>query len=245
MPAGAGADTALPQPVIPATLRQRERREQMSRPPPKRRDSEQSRKLILQAALQEFSEHGHQGARVDRISARAGVSKPLIYDYFGDKDAVYAAALKEAYIQIREGERELDLESLPPAEAVRTLVRFTLNHYLQKPWFITMLSDENLRGGEVARSIAELPEVQSVLLDKLRDLLTRGAAEGVFREGVDPVEFYVSVASACWFPVSNRFTLNAVFNQPIDDAWYARRAEIAADMLLAYLAPGPKSAPSP
>jgi AcrR family transcriptional regulator len=88
---------------------------------PRRRDAEQSRKLILQAALEEFSTYGHSGARVERIADLAQVSKPLIYDYFGDKDGIYAAALKEDYVQIRQGERDLNLDDLAPDEAVRTL----------------------------------------------------------------------------------------------------------------------------
>ncbi|MCB1374923.1 MAG: TetR family transcriptional regulator, partial [Rhodobacteraceae bacterium] len=49
--------------------------------PPQRRDAERSRRAILDAALEEFSELGHAGARIDAIAARAGVSKPLIYSY--------------------------------------------------------------------------------------------------------------------------------------------------------------------
>ena len=203
----------------------------------RRRDAERSRKLILQAALEEFSEHGHSGARVDRISRRAGVSKPLIYDYFGDKDAIYAAALKEAYVQIREGEAALDLGTLAPEEAVRELVRFTMRHFLDKPWFISMLNTENLRHGETIRQIHDAAGVQSVLVERLREVLGRGGRTGVFRKDVDPVEFYVSIASLCYFPVSNRHTLKAVFHLAVDGPWFDARAEEAAEMLLLYLRP--------
>ena len=56
--------------------------------------------------------------------------------------------------------------------------------------------------------------------------------------GVDPVEFYITIASLCYFPVSNRHTLRVVFGVPIDDAWLDRKAEEAADMLIGYLSPG-------
>lgn len=205
---------------------------------PRKRDAERSRALILQAALEEFSEHGHSGARVDRIARRAGVSKPLIYDYFGDKDAIYTAALKEAYVQIREGESEIELGSLPPEEGVRALVRFTMDHFREKPWFIWMLNTENLRGGDTIRSIHGAAEIQSVLVERLGEILVRGARQGVFRDGIDPVEFYIFIASLCYFPVSNIHTLRAVFHCPVDREWLDRRAEEAADMLLAYLRPG-------
>ncbi|MFV0334860.1 MAG: TetR family transcriptional regulator [Tropicimonas sp.] len=204
---------------------------------PRRRDAEASRRAILQAALEEFAEKGHDGARIDEIALRAGVSKPLIYDYFGNKNAVYAAALREAYVQIREGEEELELDAMAPAEAIRSLVRFSALHFQEKPWFITMLNTENLRRGSTITDLKDAGEIQSVLVRKLAAVLERGAAEGVFRSGVDPVELYISIASLCYFPVSNRFTLRVVFGCPVDRAWMERCAEAASEMLLLWLAP--------
>lgn len=212
--------------------------EAKSRAPRRKRDAEQTRKAILQAALEEFSAMGHSGARVDRIAERAGTSKPMIYDYFGDKDAIYAAALREAYVQIREGERELALDTRQPEEAVRALVRFTMDHFRRKPWFIRMLNSENLRGGDTIRELHDAAGIQSLLVTQLDDILRHGARQGVFREGVDPTEFYIFVASLCWFPISNIHTVRAVFRLPVDEAWLDRRAEEAADMLLLYLRPG-------
>ncbi|PZX17061.1 TetR family transcriptional regulator [Palleronia aestuarii] len=206
-------------------------------PKTRRRDAERSRKLILQAALEEFSTHGHSGARIDRIAQAAGISKPMIYDYFGDKDAVYAAALTEAYVQIREGEQHLALDALAPDDAIRALVRFTTHHFREKPWFITMLNTENLRGGETIRRIHDAAGVQSVLVKQLDVLLRRGVAAGSFRDGLDPREVYVFIASLCWFPVSNVHTLRAVFQLPIDDDWLDRQAEEASDMILLWLRP--------
>ncbi|MEM8570695.1 MAG: TetR/AcrR family transcriptional regulator [Pseudomonadota bacterium] len=191
--------------------------------------------MILQAALEEFSEMGHSGARVDRIAERAGVSKPMIYDHFGDKDGIYAAALREAYVQIREGEAELHLDAQHPEEAVRTLVRFSLEHFREKPWFIRMLNTENLRGGDTIRKMQDVAGIQSILLDQLREILDQGARQGLFRADVDPVDFYIYIASLCYFPISNMHTLREVFRTPIDKAWLERHAEGSAEMLLAYL----------
>jgi AcrR family transcriptional regulator len=77
--------------------------------------------------------HGHGGARIDAIAERSGVSKPMIYSYFGDKDDLFAAALREAYVQIREGERQLKLDHQKPEEAIRPPVGFTLQHFRSTP----------------------------------------------------------------------------------------------------------------
>lgn len=207
-------------------------------PPRRRRDAERTREDILQAALEEFSTMGHSGARVDRIAARAGVSKPMIYDYFGDKDAIYAAALREAYVQIRRGEAQLALDPHDPRAAVRELVRFTMDHFRRKPWFIRMLNSENLLGGETVAQLHDAADIQSVLVTRLSEVLAEGVRQGVFRKNIDPAEFYVFIASLCYFPISNMHTLRTVFRLPIDDPWLDRRAEDASDMLLAYLAQG-------
>jgi AcrR family transcriptional regulator len=209
------------------------------RKPPPKRDAERSRRAILDAALIEFSEQGHAGARIDAIAARAGLSKPLIYSYFGDKDALYAAALREAYVQIRAGERALELDHRDPEGAIRALVGFTLEHFRRKPWFISMLNTENLRGGATIRAIEDVGAIQSTLIDGLAKVLERGAAEGRFRPGIDPVDLYISIASLCYFPISNAHTLRAVFGCPVDDAWLARRERDAAEMVLRFLRPEP------
>jgi len=52
---------------------------------------------ILEAAKQEFSAHGLAGARVDRIAAKAGANKRMLYYHVGNKDDLYLAVLEGAY----------------------------------------------------------------------------------------------------------------------------------------------------
>jgi AcrR family transcriptional regulator len=57
-------------------------------------DSKATKERILAAATTEFAEHGVAGARVDRIAEAAEANKRAIYDYFGDKKALFAAVLE-------------------------------------------------------------------------------------------------------------------------------------------------------
>jgi len=113
-------------------------------PAPVRRDPERTRARILAAARVEFARRGLGGARVDQITARAGSNKRMIYYYFGNKEALFLAALESAYADIREAEQSLKLVDLDPAEGMRRLVRFTWEYYLAHPEFITLLNSENL-----------------------------------------------------------------------------------------------------
>jgi TetR/AcrR family transcriptional regulator len=56
-----------------------------------------SHSALLQAAAAEFSELGYDGAGVDRIAARAGVNKAMLYYHFGSKRAVYVEVLRDMF----------------------------------------------------------------------------------------------------------------------------------------------------
>ena len=71
---------------------------------PRSREADRSQAIILNAARNEFAEHGLGGARVDRIAERAGLNKRLIYYYFDDKEKLFQAVLEQAYLHIREAE---------------------------------------------------------------------------------------------------------------------------------------------
>ncbi|EUJ31031.1 TetR family transcriptional regulator [Listeria cornellensis FSL F6-0969] len=47
---------------------------------------EDKRDKILKVAVEEFADHGYKAASTNRISEIAGVSKGLIFHYFGSKE---------------------------------------------------------------------------------------------------------------------------------------------------------------
>jgi len=197
------------------------------------RDPERTRQRILDAATEEFARHGLGGARVDRIAARAGANKRMLYYYFGDKDRLFLAALEARYAHIRSAEQALDLDHLPPARALERLVRFTWDYFLEHPEFMTLLNSENLhKGRHVARS-GRVREMHSPLVEMLRRILERGARAGVFRKGIDPVQLYISIAGEGYFYLSNRYTLTQIFGRDLmSPRALAARSRHIADMIL-------------
>ena len=51
---------------------------------------------MLDAAERVFSASGFHGASMDAIAAAAGISKPMVYNYFGSKEGIYLAYLERA-----------------------------------------------------------------------------------------------------------------------------------------------------
>jgi AcrR family transcriptional regulator len=60
----------------------------------KRLPTEQRRALIVEAAGRLFGEQGYDATRLDDIAAAAGVTKPILYRHFDDKQALYLALLE-------------------------------------------------------------------------------------------------------------------------------------------------------
>ena len=57
---------------------------------------ERREQLILDVAGQVFARAGYESAPMDEIADRAGVSKPMLYTYFGSKEGLYLAYIERA-----------------------------------------------------------------------------------------------------------------------------------------------------
>ena len=175
---------------------------------PTTRDPESTSAAILAAAVKEFTERGYEGARVDNIADRAGVNKRMLYHYFGNKQALYVAVLEGSYTAIRSAEHGLHLSDRDPVDGITDLVQFTWRYYLAHPEFLSLLNTENLHRAKFLKRSARIFERISVLL-------RRGAEQGVFREGLDAVKVYVSIAALGFFYLSNRWTLSTIFRRDL------------------------------
>src|ERR687885_9750 len=53
------------------------------------------REQILLAARGVFAEEGYEGASVDELASRAGITKPIVYRHFRSKRGLYHAVLED------------------------------------------------------------------------------------------------------------------------------------------------------
>ena len=200
------------------------------------RDAEKNQQRILRAATAEFARYGLGGARVDRIAARAGANKRMLYYYYGNKDELFLAVLEASYARIRNAEEGLRLRDLEPEEGIRRLVEFTWRYYLRHPEFMTLLNSENLHKARHIKRSGWIAAMHSTFVDMLGEILARGARAGRFRRGVDPVQLYISIAALGYFYLSNRYTLSTIFRRPLLSPRHkARRLKHMTELVLGYL----------
>ena len=206
---------------------------------PRARDAERSRQDILAAALSEFAEHGLGGARMDRISERAGLNKRLIYYYFESKEGLFLAVLERAYEGIRGEEQQLNLTQTEPIEAIRRLIAFTWNYYIAHPEFLSLLNSENLHRARHLKQSSKVKTLHSPLVRTLADVLERGVKQGLFRAGVDPVQLYISIAGLSYFYLGNNHTLSTIFDRELLGVKaQVERLSHTTDLILGYLVRG-------
>ncbi|MFI0351938.1 TetR/AcrR family transcriptional regulator [Actinomadura sp. 9N407] len=71
--------------------------------PPRRRMSRAEReRQMLDVAEEIFGERGYRATSMDEIAERCGVSKPMLYEYFGSKDGLLLACVSRSQAELHE-----------------------------------------------------------------------------------------------------------------------------------------------
>lgn len=201
-----------------------------------KRDPEGVRRDILTVAMEEFSQNGLSGARIDEIAARTRTSKRMIYYYFGDKEGLYQRVLEEAYGKVRGGESDLELEGLDPRAALERLCRFTFDHHRRNPDFIRMVMIENIHHGRHMQVSQTIRGLNRPAIEALEGVLKRGQESGVFRIGIDPLELHWQISALSFFNVSNSATFSHIFGGELfTGEGQERLSAHVAEMVLRYV----------
>jgi TetR/AcrR family transcriptional regulator len=95
------------------------------------------------------------------------------------------------------------------------LIDFSLEYLREHPEFIRMLADENAHGARHVRASEIAFRTNSPLLDLIAKTLDRGVAAGDFRDSVDPLELYISIAGMTFFYFANGLTMSAIFGRDL------------------------------
>ena len=162
---------------------------------------EESRNAILQAALREFSREGIAGARTDAIARAARVNKALLYYYFKDKDALYAAVLDHVFAGLLQAVNQVFDSDLSPKEKFLAYVGAHFDYIASQAYAPRIVQAEMMRGG--SRQFARIVEQYfKPLFMKVAGVLKAGTQSGDFRQ-VDPWQFVPSVISVIVFYFNN------------------------------------------
>ncbi|HET9257287.1 MAG TPA: TetR/AcrR family transcriptional regulator [Pseudonocardiaceae bacterium] len=163
---------------------------------------ERRRPLILDAALEVYVEHGYRGTSMQAVADAAGVTKPVVYECFPNKDELLLALLD------REERRLMDAiaASLPGdliSDNVEAVLAAGLTAFLtgagQAPNSWRVVFDAGFSSGSV---VAErVRRVREMVVGQLRELVRQymalGGVDDIDRKAAVVAELIASVCESC------------------------------------------------
>ena len=139
-----------------------------------------SRARLLTAAAAEFAARGFDGAKVDRIAARARVNKAMLYYHFENKAALYREILRDVFGAAADAVEAVPASGGSPDEQIRAFIAAVATHAVARPHFPPIWLREIAEGGRHLDD-SVLEQMRRVLTT-LVGILTSGVRAGHFRE---------------------------------------------------------------
>jgi TetR/AcrR family transcriptional regulator len=156
---------------------------------PRSRIQLRNRELILDAALEVFSQHGFRGATLDQIAEGAGLSKPNLLYYFPSKEEVHKALLTGLLDTWLDPLRAMDPKG-DPLHEIMAYARRKLDLARDYPRESRLFANEILQGAPRMRDAIE-GDLRRLVVEKAQ-VLTRWMDEGRIAR-VDPVHLIFSI----------------------------------------------------
>jgi len=140
------------------------------------------RKLILDAAIRVFAEHGYHGARVGDIAEDAGVAHGLLYHYFASKDDVLRTIFVENWGALIARFRAVEASDEPAPDKLEGIAKILLRTWRNDPALVTVMVREVARSQQLQDRVDEVREAFAIV----ERVIEEGQGSGDFRRDVDP-----------------------------------------------------------
>jgi AcrR family transcriptional regulator len=139
------------------------------------------RKLILDAAIRVFADHGYHGARVGDIAEDAGVAHGLLYHYFASKDDVLRTIFLENWGALIARFRAVEASDEPAPEKLEGIAKILLRTWRNDPALVTVMVREVARSQQLQDRVDEVREAFAIV----QRVIEEGQASGDFRRDLD------------------------------------------------------------
>jgi AcrR family transcriptional regulator len=155
-----------------------------SRPSRRVADKARSRARILAAATRLIAEHGLESLSFAEIAAAAGISRPLIYFHFKDRDQLFHEAVARANEMLYERFVEAVAAHKTGLEQIVALGRAYQVFFEQHPREFALMSCYGTKKVNAARPSAVEAKIMlcdQAIMTLMTEVLTRGRKDGSLR----------------------------------------------------------------
>jgi AcrR family transcriptional regulator len=160
-----------------------------------------ARRKILEAAAQLFAVNGMDGTSTRDIAKESGLNLSLISYYFGGKEGLYVAVIRDFAMRIHEkvelvvqrfGHIELDEKAL--REMISSILDIFLEMRLENPNAGRIMAREKLAGMPYSKDVHEQIFVE--VGEKVKSLILRGQKQGFVNKKINPDFFLYCLAES-------------------------------------------------
>jgi AcrR family transcriptional regulator len=145
--------------------------------------SAERRRRVLAAANRCFGKHGFRKTSVDLIASEAGVSKGLVFAFFGDKDALYDAVIQQTLTTWTGfAEHQAARYHANPDLELASMFRGSFEFVSHSPMLRMLMARRDREIQEKGRS---LPRIERDWRSRIAEVMQRGVEQGVFRSDMD------------------------------------------------------------
>jgi AcrR family transcriptional regulator len=147
----------------------------------------EKREQILETAAKEFSEYGYEGASLNQILAKAGISKGAAYYYFDDKADLYMTTLTHYATEFMSG-LDINFADVTAVSFWPTLQKIyekQFTQFAERPWVFGVVKSSGPIDLQ-ALTQSPLSEFWQDIEGVMDNLLKQGAALGVVRSDLPP-----------------------------------------------------------
>jgi TetR/AcrR family transcriptional regulator len=189
----------------------------MATGPPRIRNPERTRRVVLDAAEGLFAERGFAGTSMRDISRSCGVSQPLIHHHFGTKEDLYLAVRRRVSENYAARFPDVALTTDRPVDVRAELERFfefLSNHGA----LLRLLAWAHLEGNNPMWP-ADMPPLKA-LIARI-EVAQHG---GLVRRDIDPAHLSIMMVGLIAYWLDNRARYAGLFPHGIDDQAYIDQA---------------------
>ena len=113
---------------------------------------ENTKKIILEAAISEFIEYGYYGARMQSIADRAKVNKAMIHYYFRNKETIYGEVINTVFDVVSEKLNKIPVGPVKPEKMIEQIMDVYIEMLEEYHDYARMVLYEMVRGGKEVRN---------------------------------------------------------------------------------------------
>ena len=196
---------------------------------PQTRIQQRNRREIVDAVIDVIAEHGFDGATMDLISAKAGLSRTNIHYYFKSKDELFREAIVQTHKVWGDLWTDLD-ENGNPHNELRKYIKGKLRASWEQPKLSRVFAAEIMRGAPMSRHLMqdEMRKMFDGACDTLRNWMQQG-----YLAKIDPLHVFITIWGATQYYADFDLVVKLIWDKDkFDDDDFEAAAEAVSTIIM-------------